>query len=104
MDVHPAPMPQGQRPPPFLPPITSIGAGGDSWGDEDHLGRLLNKYGDALERITQLSRWSVEVLGLRAELDKRYRTLMQVAQPRKPALAFRIELGQLLAVSKYAEL
>ena len=70
-------MPKGQRPPPFGPPPTTGSYGCEAWGDPAYIGRLIRRYSEILERVTTLQFWSIEVLGLKSDLEFRYTTLVR---------------------------
>jgi len=71
-------MPKGERPPPFLPPPTSIGCGGESYGDNSHIRRVMRRFTDVVEKIAKRATWCIECLGYEHELDVRYQTAMEV--------------------------
>lgn len=80
-------MPKGQRPPPFLPPPTSVDCGGDDSGDPNHFSRLLSRFTDVLLQVTSKTVWSLECLGIQHELDLRYQMLMEVGRQNRITVA-----------------
>jgi hypothetical protein len=80
LESFPIPLPKSQRPPPFEPPPTGIGCGDEEAGDPERANLLLQRYVDMLVRVSAVSEWSIEVLGLRHELGVRFRMFAEVSR------------------------
>ena len=64
----------------------------------------MSRYLNVAERIAKLERWSIEALGLRSELARRYNQLHEASAHQSWEFVGQLRMGQLLACSKYEDL